>query len=177
MLQSHNPKILLVVPKGYVKWQKSSLHPTVFFTITKFVTDFSKKADLFNSFFAKQCSVIESNSVLPSSSIPVTDQCLVNIEFTKDDIKRIVCKHDPNKAHGHDMISFRMLKMSGGAIIEPLFKIFKNCLKCGIFPDDLKKGNIVPIFKKGDKQNIKNYRPVLLFQSVVAFSIIYTITC
>ena len=55
-----------------------------------------------------------------------------------------------------------MLKMSGDAIIEPLFKIFKNCLKCGIFPDDWKKGNIVPIFKKGDKQNIRNYRPVSL---------------
>ena len=55
-----------------------------------------------------------------------------------------------------------MLKVSGGAIIERLFKIFKNCLKCGIFPDDWKKGNIVPIFKKGDKQNIKNYRPVSL---------------
>ena len=60
------------------------------------------------------------------------------------------------------MISIRMLKVSGDAIIEPLFKIFKNCLKCGIFPDDWKKGNIVPIFKKGDKQNIKNYRPVSL---------------
>ena len=42
----------------------------------KFVTDFSKKADLFNSFFAKQCSVIENDSVLPSSTIPVTDQYL-----------------------------------------------------------------------------------------------------
>ena len=60
------------------------------------------------------------------------------------------------------MISIRMLKMSGDAIIEPLFKIFKNCLKCGIFPDDWKKGNIVPIFKKGDKQNIKIYRPISL---------------
>ena len=58
------------------------------------------------------------------------------------------------------MISIRMLKVSGDAIIEPLFKIFKNCLRCGIFPDDWKKGNIVPIFKKGDKQDIKNYRPV-----------------
>ena len=80
----------------------------------------------------------------------------------KDNIKRIICKLDPNKAHGHEMISIRMLKMSGDAIIEPLFKIFKNCSKCGIFPDDWKKGNIVPIFKKGDKQNIKNYRPVSL---------------
>ena len=60
------------------------------------------------------------------------------------------------------MISIRMLKVSGDAIIEPLFKVSKNCLKCGIFPDDWKKGNIVPIFKKGDKQNIKNYWPVFL---------------
>ena len=87
---------------------------------------------------------------------------LANIEFTKDDIKRVICKLDPNKAHGHDMISIRMLKMSVDTIIEPLFKIFKNSLKCGILPDDWKKGNIIPIFKKGDKQNIKNYRSVSL---------------
>ena len=93
----------------------------------KFITDFSKKADLFHSFFAKQCSIIENNSVFPSSTIPITDQYLANIEFMKDDIKRIICKLDPDKAHGHGMISIRMLKVSGDAIIEPLFKIFKNC--------------------------------------------------
>ena len=96
----------------------------------KFITDFSKKANLFNSFFVKQCPIIENNSVLPSSTNPITDQYLANIEFTKDDIKRIICKLDPNKAHGNDMISIRMLKMSSDTIIEPLFKIFKNCLKC-----------------------------------------------
>ena len=58
------------------------------------------------------------------------------------------------------MISIRMLKVSSDTITEPLFKIFKNCLKCGIFPDDWKKGNVVAIFKKGDKQNNKNYHPV-----------------
>ena len=47
-------------------------------------------------------------------------------------------------------------------VIEPLFKIFKNCVKCGIFPDYWKKGNIVPIFKKGGKQNIKNFCPFSL---------------
>ena len=95
----------------------------------KFVTDFSKKADLFNSLFAKQCSIIENNSVLPSSTIPVTEQYLANIDFTKDDIKRIICKLDPNKSHGHDLISIRMLKVSGDVIIEHLFKIFKKLLK------------------------------------------------
>ena len=28
----------------------------------------------------------------------------------KDNIERIIYKLDPNKAHGHDMISIRMLK-------------------------------------------------------------------
>ena len=91
---------------------------------------------LFNYFLAKHCSVTESNNVLPTSSNPIIDQYVSNVEFTKDDIKKIICKLDPNKAHGHNMISIRMLKMSGDAIIKPLFSIFKNCLNCGIFPDE-----------------------------------------
>ena len=157
-----------IIPKYYCSLLKAMLNdkkiPCMLpiFHDNKFVTDFSKKADLFNSFFAKQCSIIENNSVLPSSTNRITDQYLINIESMKDDIKRIICKLDPNKAHGHVMISIRMLKMSGDATIEPLFKIFKNCLKCGIFPDNWRKGIIVPIFKKGDKRNISNYRPVSL---------------
>ena len=56
----------------------------------KFVTDFSKKAYLFIYFFTRQCSIIKNNSVLPSSTIPITDQYLLNIEFMNDDIKRII---------------------------------------------------------------------------------------
>ena len=140
------PKYYWSLLKTMLNDKKVPCIPPIFHD-NKFITDFSKKADLFNSLFAKQCSIIENNSVLPSSTNPITDQYLANIEFTKDDIKVIICKLDPNKAHGHDMISIRMLKMSGDAIIEPLFKIFKNYLRCGIFPDDWKKGNIVPILK------------------------------
>ena len=32
----------------------------------------------------------------------------------------------------------------------------------GIFPSEWKKGNIVPICKKGHKQTLKNYRPATL---------------
>ena len=101
--------------------------------------------------FLQQCSVIENNSVLPSSTNPITNQYLANIEFTKDDIRIIACKLGSNNAHGHDMISICMVKMFGDAIIEPLFTIFKNCLKYGTFPHDWKKGNIVPVCKKGGK--------------------------
>ena len=121
----------VIAPKYYWSLLKTMLNDkkvsciAPIFHDNKFATDFSKRADLFNSFFAKQCSIIENNSVLPSSTNPITDQYLANIEFTKDDTKRIICKLDPNKAHGHDVISIRMFKISSDAIIESLFKIFK----------------------------------------------------
>ena len=55
-----------------------------------------------------------------------------------------------------------MLKICGDSICVPLEMIFKQALLTGVFPSEWKKGNIVAIHKKGDKQNIKNYRPVSL---------------
>ena len=53
----------------------------------KFVIDLVKKPIPLILFLSKQCSIIENNCVLPSSTKPITDQYLANIEFTKDDIK------------------------------------------------------------------------------------------
>ena len=79
----------------------------------------------------------------------------------------MICKLDPNKAHGYDMISIHMSKMSDNTIVEPLFTIFKkkkkNNLKCGIFPDDWKKWNILAILKQCNKQNTKSYCAVCFF--------------
>ena len=55
-----------------------------------------------------------------------------------------------------------MIKICGDSICVLLEMIFKQSLLTGVFPFKLKKGNIAPIHKKGDKQNIKNYRPVSL---------------
>ena len=60
------------------------------------------------------------------------------------------------------MISIRILKLCGEAICRPLNTIFKTCLNTGKFSSEWKKGNVVPIHKKDDKQTVKNYRPVSL---------------
>ena len=55
-----------------------------------------------------------------------------------------------------------MLKICGNTIFKPLELSFKQALTTSVFPSEWKKGNIVPRYKKGDKQNIKNYRSVSL---------------
>ena len=55
-----------------------------------------------------------------------------------------------------------MLKICGDSICVSLEMIFKQALLTGVFPSEWKKGNIIPIHKKGEKQNIENYRTVSL---------------
>ena len=69
---------------------------------------------------------------------------------------------NPNKAHDHDNISIRMLKICGSSIYKPLEMIFEQCIETGVFPSEWKKANIVLIHKKLDKQTLENYRPVSL---------------
>ena len=66
-----------------------------------------------------------------------------------------------NKAHGHDGILVRMIKMCDESLVQPLSLIFKGCIDTGVYPDTWKKFNIVPVHKKGDKQivNITDQSP------------------
>ena len=55
-----------------------------------------------------------------------------------------------------------MIKICGKSICKPLQLIFNQCIDTGSFPLGRKKANVVPVHKKGDKQCLKNYRPVSL---------------
>ena len=119
-----------------------------------------EKSHLFHIFFSKQCSLIPNNSSLPADVNYITDKRLSTVTFSARDIRKIIQNLDSSKSHGHDNLSIRMLKICGDSICLPLEMIFKQALLTSMFPSEWKKGNIFPIHKKGDKQNIKNYRPV-----------------
>ena len=136
------------------------IHPL--FHQGKYVTDFKKKAKLFNSFFAKQCSIIQNSSKLPLTLNKKTKNSISSITFNNNDIATIICSFDPNKTHGYDMISIRMLKICDKSICKPLELIFQSCIKQGKFPNEWKMANVVPVYKKSDKQILQNYRPLSL---------------
>ena len=125
------------------------------------ITEFEAKANIFNKYFASQCTAINNNSVLPSTLNHLTDDKLSSFNISSEVIFQLIKNLDPNKAHGE--ISAKMLKLCAPSICKPLTLLFENCLASGEFSNVWKKSNIVPVHKKGDKQLIKNYRPVSLF--------------
>lgn len=66
----------------------------------------------------------------------------------------------PNKATGLDGIPSRFIKDSAQIIAGPLAHIINLSIIQGVVPDDLKSARVVPIYKKSDKTDVGNYRPV-----------------
>ena len=79
-----------------------------------------------------------------------------------DEIISLIRKINPNKATGPGGISGQLLLLCDESVILPLQIIFTNILSTSIYPDMWKLANVAPIFKKGNKQLIKNYRPIPL---------------
>ena len=108
------------------------------------MTDFKKKAELFNSFFTKQCSLISNSSELPLNLHYTTKKHLNILNFTDNDTEKIMQNLDPNKVHGHDKISICLIKMFGKSVCKPLQLIFSQCFDTGSFSLEWKKSQCSP---------------------------------
>ena len=125
------------------------------------VSHFTTKANLFNNFLASHCSPVVNSSTLPTFSYK-TQKRISDIEIKEDDILLIIKNLNPNKAHGWDNVSIRMIQLCGKSIVKPLKYLFESSLTAGIFPEDWKKANIIPVHKKESKNCLKNDRPISL---------------
>ena len=69
---------------------------------------------------------------------------------------------DPHKAPGSDGIPARFLKETCNSIAPALVLMYKASLKQGKLPRDWKRAYVVPIFKKGSRNDPSNYQPISL---------------
>lgn len=73
---------------------------------------------------------------------------------------------DPKKGMGPDNIHPRLLLSTAQFIAEPLCYIFNLSFSTGIFPDDLKIANVLPLFKSGSTDDPNNYRPISILPCI-----------
>jgi len=79
---------------------------------------------------------------------------------TETEVEKIVKGLKSKSAVGFDEIPITLVKQCLRYFIKPLVHVYNISLQTGIFPDMMKKAKIKPLFKNGDRQDIKNYRPI-----------------
>ena len=126
-----------------------------------FVTIVANKANILNDYFAQQCSEVSTGSTLPSF-IPRRNVHLSYIAINRCKVFKLIRALDPKKAGGSDSICVQMIKICDASIVEPLCLVFEKSLVTGAYPSAWKKANIVPIHKKGSRQNKINCRLISL---------------
>ena len=122
-----------------------------------------KRAKLFNTFFHEQFSPSSNYEI----NIDFSNDSFRPFKFEAHNVLQILKTIDINKSQGPDGISGAVLKYCAPSLANPLSILFNISYSSGQFPSDWKLANVVPVHKKGDKSDIKNYRPISITSLVM----------
>jgi hypothetical protein len=131
-------------------------------------------ADIFNWYFISIADSIPVNNNKCTSANTANPTAylldIFNRPFTKmtwkytntHEMGNIIKSLKTKDSSGYDEITNTTIKSSSPFIISPLTHICNSKLWSGVFPDRLKYAMVKPCFKKGNMQEISNYRLILL---------------
>ena len=100
------------------------------------------------------------------SGLPVfpalTDQKITEVIITRNSVEEALQELKPNKAAGPDDVESRLLKECAVEVAPYLCEIYQKSMDESKVPEKWKEAVIVPIYKKGSKAVMANFRPVAL---------------
>ena len=85
---------------------------------------------------------------------------LCDLTFTTNEVLAVLSSLDENKTSGPDEIPATTLKETAHEIAPSFCDLFNKLLRLGSLPTEWKLPNIVPVYKKENKEYIENNRPI-----------------
>ena len=126
-----------------------------------YVSTHTAAANLFAEFFGSVYSPL--TGATPALNPAPSEYNDVNIHSLSITIGRIYTKLnslDVSSGPGYDEIPPRLLKECRFILARPLWHIFNSSLSRGVFPGAWKTTLVTPVFKGGDRSDVRNYRPI-----------------
>lgn len=134
------------------------------------VTSSSEIADKFNDFFTNigetLAHSLEQTGIKPESYVSVTSKSFNIQPPSIETVSKLLASIDERKAVGLDNLPNRLLKISSDIIAPSLTSIFHRSITTGIFPTEWKIAKVTPVFKKGEKYDPGNYRPISVISTI-----------
>ena len=115
-------------------------------------------AILFNKYFSDQFSIPSNYDI----EVYFDNDPYHNHKLSESTVLGLLKKMNYNKAAGPDGIQSKIMKYCAKCLAKPLTIIFNKCFESGSLPNKWKLANVVPVFKKGEKSSVTNYRPISL---------------
>lgn len=112
-------------------------------------------SEFFNDYFTINSDSVtnDNDSLNHFLNMPLMD---------KSDLLSLIDSLKSKKSSGWDEISMFLLKKCKYELSDPLLHLINSVLLEGVFPDALKLSIIKPLYKKGRRDKVNNYRPVSL---------------
>ena len=86
--------------------------------------------------------------------------------INEDFIFKELCQLNSSKSTGSDNILARFVKDAASILTKPITQIVNLSIQTGIVPRSLKNARGVPLFKKNNRSDVSNYRPVSVLSVV-----------
>ena len=77
-----------------------------------------------------------------------------------------MCQLNSFKSTGLDDIPARFVKDAATSLTKPITYIINLSITSGIVPDQLKSARVKPLFKKNNRTEVGNYRPVSILSII-----------
>jgi len=132
-------------------------------------TEPAEKAELLQSQYMKVFSNPELANIESCTDglNPSPSGKLDHISFDTDDIIEAIKELDAHSATPEGDIPAKILVKCKEALALPLFKLWDKSFRTGVIPQKLKTQYITPVFKKGDRTDAANYRPVSITSHLI----------
>ena len=95
----------------------------------------------------------------PEEGMPVRD----SLVLCEEKVYKVMLNWDWSKAPGPDGLPTIVLKACARELTPSLCALFNLSLAVGKLPTEWKDALVVPVHKKGKKEDVTNYRPISLF--------------